>query len=90
MFSGDRYRVEAHITTWSRDDSASGPRCCAVSSRQRLDDLYRRGQQGEADEGLPLITTMAEFAEVKDGLVEGQRVILYPADTIAGWGFLLG
>ena len=24
-----------------------------------------------------------EFAEVKDGLVEGQRVILYPADTIA-------
>ena len=24
-----------------------------------------------------------KFAEVKDGLVEGQRVILYPADTIA-------
>ena len=79
---GDRYRVEAHITTWSRDDVLRVPAAA----------LFRRDKDWmtfTVEDNRAKLTRVAidhnngEFAEVTDGLVEGQRVILYPADTIA-------
>ena len=71
-----------NITTWSRDDVLRVPAAA----------LFRRDKDWmtfTVEDNRAKLTRVAidhnngEFAEVTDGLVEGQRVILYPADTIA-------
>ena len=78
---GDRYRVEAHITTWSGDNVLQVPAAA----------LFRRGNEWVTfviERGKARLTRVeidhnnGETAEVKNGLTEGQSVILYPADTV--------
>jgi HlyD family secretion protein len=78
---GDRYRVEARITTWSSEDVLRIPSAA----------LFRRGKDWmtfTVEKNRARLTRVAvdhnngDLAEVKNGLVEGQRVILYPADSI--------
>jgi HlyD family secretion protein len=78
---GDRYRVEARITTWSSEDVLRIPSAA----------LFRRGKDWmtfTVEKNRAKLTRVAvdhnngDLAEVKNGLVEGQRVILYPADSI--------
>ncbi len=78
---GDRYRVEARITTWSNEDVLRVPSAA----------LFRRGSDWmtfvvERDRAKLTRVTIdhnnGDVAEVKNGLAEGQRVILYPADAI--------
>jgi HlyD family secretion protein len=79
---GDRYRVEAHITTWSGDDVLRVP--AAALFRRAKDWMTFTVENNRAKlTRVAIDHNNGEFAEVKDGLVEGQRVILYPADTIA-------
>ena len=47
---GDRYRVEARITTWSSEDVLRIP-SAALFRRQGLDDIYGGEEQDQADEG---------------------------------------
>ena len=78
---GDRYRVEARITTWSSEDVLRIPSAA----------LFRRGKDWmtfTVEKNRAKLTRVSidhsngDLAEVKNGLVEGQRVILYPADAI--------
>ena len=78
---GDRYRVEARITTWSNEDVLRIPSAA----------LFRRGKDWmtfTVEKNRAKLTRVSidhnngNLAEVKNGLGEGQRVILYPADTI--------
>ena len=78
---GDRYRVEARITTWSSEDVLRIPSAA----------LFRRGKDWmtfTVEKNRAKLTRVTvdhnngDLAEVKNGLVEGQRVILYPADAI--------
>jgi HlyD family secretion protein len=78
---GDRYRVEARITTWSSKNVLRIPSAA----------LFRRGKQWmtfTVENNRAKLTRVSidhnngDLAEVKNGLVEGQRVILYPADTL--------
>ena len=78
---GDRYRVEARITTWSSEDVLRIPSAA----------LFRRGKDWmtfTVEKNSAKLTRVTvdhnngDLAEVKSGLVEGQRVILYPADSI--------
>ncbi len=78
---GAQYRVEAAIQTWSGDDVPRIP----------LGAVFRR--QGGwhtfvIDNGLARLSQLrlgqrsSEFAEVLEGVEEGQQVILYPSDLI--------
>jgi HlyD family secretion protein len=78
---GDRYRVEARITTWSNEDVLRIPSAA----------LFRRGKDWmtfTVEKNRAKLTRVSidhnngNLAEVKNGLGEGQRVILYPADVI--------
>jgi HlyD family secretion protein len=78
---GDRYRVEAHVTTWSGDNVLRVPAAA----------LFRRGKDWmtfAVENNTAKLTRVSidhnngDLAEVKSGLLEGQRVILYPADTL--------
>jgi HlyD family secretion protein len=78
---GDRYRVEARITTWSSEDVLRIPGAA----------LFRRGKDWmtfTVEKNRAKLTRVnvdhnnGDLAEVKNGLVEDQRVILYPADSI--------
>ena len=78
---GDRYRVEARITTWSNEDVLRIPSAA----------LFRRGKDWmtfTVEKNRAKLTRVSidhnngNLAEVKNGLGEGQRVILYPADAI--------
>jgi HlyD family secretion protein len=78
---GDRYRIEARITTWSSEDVLRIPSAA----------LFRRGKDWmtfAVENNRAKLTRVSvdhnngAFAEVKNGIGEGQRVILYPADTI--------
>jgi HlyD family secretion protein len=78
---GDRYRVEARITTWSSEDVLRIPSAA----------LFRRGKDWmtfAVENNRAKLTRVSidhnngDLAEVKSGLLEGQRVILYPADTL--------
>ena len=78
---GDRYRVEARITTWSAENVLQIPTAA----------LFRRGNEwvtfvvGGGKAKLAKIKVEhnnGEAVEVKEGLSEGQEVILYPPDTV--------
>ena len=78
---GDRYRVEAHIRTWHGDDVLQIP----------LGALFRRGtqwmvfvlQDGRAHlREVEIDHSNGEAAEIRSGLREKDRVILYPPDEV--------
>ncbi len=78
---GDRYRVEARITTWSGENVLQVP----------TGALFRRGNDWMAFviEGGKARLTKVDIgynnglaAEVKSGLTDGQQVILHPPDTV--------
>jgi HlyD family secretion protein len=78
---GDRFRVEARVTTWAGGDVLQVP----------TGALFRRGNDWMtfALEGGRARLTKVDIdhnngiaAEVRGGLREGQRVILHPPDTI--------
>ncbi len=79
---GDRYRVEARIVTWMSDDVLQVP----------AGALFRRGNDWMTfvvEHGKAKLTkvTIAHSngvaAEVKEGLSEGQQVILHPPDGVS-------
>ncbi len=79
---GDRYRVEARITTWTGNNILQVP----------TGALFRRGNQWMVfvvDNGRAKTTPVGIghsngiTAEVKTGLTEGQTVILHPPDTVS-------
>ena len=79
---GDRYRVEARIVTWKGENVLQVP----------TGALFRRGNQwmtfvladGKANLTKVNIThSNGVAAEVKDGLQEGQQVILHPPDSVS-------
>lgn len=79
---GDRYRVEARITTWSGQNVLQIP----------AGALFRRGNDWMTfvvDGGKARLTKVeiahsnGLAAEIKTGLADGQRVILHPPDSIA-------
>jgi HlyD family secretion protein len=78
---GDRYRVEARIITWSSEDVLRIPSAA----------LFRRGKDWmtfTVEKNRAKLTRVTvdhnngDLAEVKNGLLGGQRVILYPADSL--------
>jgi HlyD family secretion protein len=82
---GDRYRVEARIVTWSGDDVLQVP----------TGALFRKGNEWATFlvvSGRTRLTRVeigrnnGVFAEVKNGLREGDQVILHPPDTIRDGG----
>ncbi|MGC1479901.1 MAG: HlyD family efflux transporter periplasmic adaptor subunit [Chthoniobacterales bacterium] len=79
---GDRYRVEARITTWSDEDVLKVP----------VGALFRRGNEWMTFviDGGEAVETPVEIghndgidAEVLSGLEAGTRVILHPPDSVA-------
>ena len=84
---GDRFRVEARVTTWKGDDVLQVP----------TGALFRRGNDWMTflfDNGRARMTKVeighnnGVAAEVLGGLFEGQRVILHPPDTIEDGGLV--
>lgn len=82
---GDRYRVEARIVTWRGDDVLQVP----------TGALFRRGNQWMTfvvEDGTAKLKAVeighnnGVAAEVKEGLSEGQQVILHPPDTVVDGG----
>lgn len=82
---GDRYRVEARIVTWTGSDVLQIP----------TGALFRRGNQwmtfvvesGKAKlKEVQIGHSNGVAAEVREGLIEGQQVILHPPDTIVDGG----
>jgi HlyD family secretion protein len=82
---GDRYRVEARIVTWSGSDVLQVP----------TGALFRRGNQWMTfviENNVAKLTkveighTNGIVAEVREGLSEGQQVILHPPDTVVDGG----
>ncbi len=78
---GDRYRVEARITTWTDDDVLKVP----------VGALFRRGNEwmtfkisGDVARETPVEIGHNDGieAEVLGGLAAGERVILHPPDTV--------
>jgi HlyD family secretion protein len=78
---GDRYRVEAVITTWQGEDILQIP----------IGALFRRGnrwmvfvfENGRARlREVETDHTNGEAAEIRSGLSENERVILYPPDAL--------
>lgn len=78
---GDRYRVEARIVTWTGEDVLQVP----------TGALFRRGNEwmtfvlenGRAKQTKVDIThSNGIAAEVRDGLQQGQQVILHPPDSV--------
>ncbi|GAB6112715.1 efflux RND transporter periplasmic adaptor subunit [Desulfomicrobium salsuginis] len=79
---GDRYGVQARIVTWRGEDVPQVPTSA----------LFRRGGEWMAfvlEGGKAAVRTVGIgrenglYAEVRDGLKEGERVILHPPDTLA-------
>ena len=79
---GDRYGVQARIVTWHGDDVSQVPTSA----------LFRRGGEWMAfvlEDGKAWVRTVGIgrenglYAEVRNGLKEGNRVILHPPDTLA-------
>ncbi|MFZ4777032.1 MAG: efflux RND transporter periplasmic adaptor subunit [Terrimicrobiaceae bacterium] len=79
---GDRFRVEARIVTWSGENVLQVP----------TGALFRRGNEwmtftvagGRAKlTKVEIDHTNGVAAEVKDGLTDGQAVILHPPDTVS-------
>lgn len=82
LLLGDRYGVQARIVTWRGDKVLQVP----------TGALFRRGNAWMAfvlEGGKAVLRTMqighenGQAAEVRDGLKEGERVILHPPDTLA-------
>jgi HlyD family secretion protein len=82
MMLGDRYGVQARIVTWQGENVLQAP----------TGALFRRGGEWMAfvlEGGKAALRTVAIgrdnglAAEVRDGLKEGERVILHPPDTLA-------
>ncbi len=79
---GDRYGVQARIVTWHEEDVPQLPTSA----------LFRRGGKWMVfvlEDGKAWVRTVGIgrdnglHAEVRDGLKEGERVILHPPDTLA-------
>ena len=78
---GDRYRVEARITTWSSEDVLRIP--SPALFRRGTDWMTFTVENNRAKlRRIAIHHNNGDLAEVKNGILEGQRVILYPADTI--------
>jgi HlyD family secretion protein len=81
MILGDRFRVEARIVTWHSDDVLQVP----------TGALFRRGGDWmtflvDGSRVRPARVEIAHnngiAAEIRSGLVEGQRVVVHPPDAI--------
>jgi len=78
---GDRYRVDARIVIWHGDDVLQVP----------TGALFRRGndwmtfavKEGKARlRKVEIAHNNGIIAEVRSGLVQGDAVIIHPADTV--------
>jgi HlyD family secretion protein len=81
MVLGDRFRVEARIVTWHSDDVLQVP----------TGALFRRGGDWmtfifDGGKARPTKVEIAHnngtAAEIRSGLVEGQRVVVHPPDAV--------
>jgi HlyD family secretion protein len=78
---GDRYRVDASLVTWESDDVLLVPTSALFRSDSRwsvflvVDDEARLRHVGLGHQG-------RNDAEVLDGLTLGDRVLLYPSETL--------
>jgi HlyD family secretion protein len=79
---GDGYQVDTHITVFSKDDAVIIP----------TGALFRRGEtwrtfvvtNGRAeDRELTLLRRSGRLTAVASGVVEGERVIVYPGDRVS-------
>jgi HlyD family secretion protein len=78
---GDRYRIQARITIWSGEDVLQVPTAALFRSGNNWATFVvdrRRAKRTTVE----IDHNNGEAAEVKSGLVEGQSVILYPAETV--------
>lgn len=79
---GHGYRVEVRVVTWSEEDVVRVP----------LSALFRSGKDWAvfvADDGLARLRTVVlgkrngRFAQVLEGLEEGEAVVVHPSDRVA-------
>lgn len=78
---GDRYRVEARIVTWKNDDVLLIP-TGALFRRGNAWMTYRDDNGVARETKLSIGRNNGVFAQVLDGLGEGDRVILHPPDPV--------
>jgi HlyD family secretion protein len=78
---GDRYRVEARITTWSSENVLQIP-TAAIFRRDNewMTFVVERGKARLTK--IEIEHNTGQHVEVRGGLSEGQKVVLYPPDTI--------
>ena len=78
---GDGFRVEARVTTWESANCLRVP--AGALFREGLDWAVFSVTQDQAHlRRLAVGRQNADFAEVREGLAEGDLVILHPADTV--------
>lgn len=78
---GDGYRVEAEIVEWESDDVLTVP--AGALFRTGDDWAVFRVREDHAERRLITVGHRNDLsAEVRDGLQEGDRVVLYPADRV--------
>lgn len=78
---GAGYRIEAGIVVWEEDDVLTVP-TSAIFQRQRDWQVFVIENDTVALRTLKLGQRGRDYAQVLDGLSEGDRVILYPSDLI--------
>ena len=86
---GDGYRVTVRIIVWER---ATELRVPTAALFRRDDDwfVFRVEDEHARERPLRLGERGADWAQVLDGLAEGDRVVLYPSDRVADGTLVTG
>jgi len=87
---GDGYRVDVRVVIWEADDVLRVP----ASALFRVGEAWQAYVLGADDRAASRVVEVGRQtgleAEVRDGLVEGDRVVLYPSDRIAEGVWVVG
>ena len=87
---GDGYRVEVRVVVWQADDVLRVP----ASALFRVGDTWHAYVLGPGDvvrlQAVEVGRETGLEAEVRKGLAEGDRVVLYPSDRVADGVWVVG
>jgi HlyD family secretion protein len=82
-FLGDRYRVEARITTWSSDNVLKIPTGALFRRGSKWMTFLAEGGRAKLAE-VEVGHNNGIMAEVLSGVEKGQQVIVHPPDSVTG------
>lgn len=79
---GDNFRVDCRIIVWEADDVLQVPTSALFRIEQKW-HLFKVVDQRAVLTPVEIGRDNGDFAELREGLVEGDRVVIYPSQSVA-------